>query len=108
KSLNQSEVRPERDFEQVAFAVHFDPLLAILDRGTDARLGQYTPQPMSAGANALDQGALRNELYFQFARHHLSLGFGVETDVTDDGFAQKLGSDQLADSLPRHGRIVGD
>src|SRR5262249_54505949 len=38
----------------------------------------------------------------------LALGFRVEADVADDRLAQQLGSDELADSLPRCRSVIGD
>ncbi len=49
-----------------------------------------------------------NELDLQFARHHLPLGLGVETDAAYDCLAQELGLDQLADPLVRRRSVVGD
>jgi hypothetical protein len=43
---------------------------------------------------------LRHELHLQFAGQHLPLGLGVETNVADDGLAQQLRPDELADPLP--------
>ena len=63
---------------------------------------------MAAGADALDQRALRNELDIQLAGQHLLLGFGVEADMADDGLAHQLGADQLADAASGHRGIVGD
>ena len=83
-------------------------LLAVLDRRADAGLRQDAAQPMTAGADAFDQRALRHELHLQFAGHHLLLGFGIEADVAHDGLAHQLGSNELADSPARRRRVIGD
>ena len=51
---------------------------------------------------------MRDELHLELAGHHLPLGLGIEPDVTDDGLAQQLGLDKLADPPARHRGIVGD
>ena len=106
--LHQREVGAECDFEQIALAVHFDALLAALDRRADAGLRQDAAQSITAGADALDERALRHELHLQLTGHHLPLSFGVEADVAHDRLAQQLGADELADSPARHRRVVGD
>ena len=69
---------------------------------------QDAAEAESAGADALDQGALRHELHLQFAGHHLPLGFWIETDMADDGLAQQLGRDELADPPAGRCRVIGD
>jgi hypothetical protein len=67
------------------------------------------PSPCPPGADAFDQGTLRNKLHLQFAsHHHLSLGFGIETDVAHDGFTQLFGLDELPDAPARHRGVIRD
>jgi hypothetical protein len=51
---------------------------------------------------------LRHKFHVQFPRHHLSLSFRVETDMAHDGLAKQLGINELADSPPGRGGVVGD
>ena len=106
--LHQREVGAERDFEQIALAVHLDALLAGLDRRADAGLRQNAAEPVSAGADAFDERTLRHQLDLQLAGQHLPLRFGIEANVAHDRLAHQLGRDQLADARGRHRGIVGD
>jgi hypothetical protein len=66
------------------------------------------PSPCPPGADAFDQRALRDELDLHFAGHHLPLRLGIEADVAGDHLANQLGLDELANSLSRRCRVIGD
>ena len=84
KRLHQREVGTERGLEEIGFALDLDALLAFLDDRADAGRRQHAAEPVAAGADALDQRALRNEVDLELAGDHLLLRLGVETDVTGD------------------------
>src|SRR4029077_19659216 len=65
-------------------------------------------EAMTAGADAFDQRALRNEIHLQFASHHLLLSFGIEADMAHDGLAHQLCPDELADSATGRRGVIGD
>jgi hypothetical protein len=96
--LHQRKVGAQRGFEQIAFAVQIDPLLAGLHRRPDAGLRQDPAEPMPAGADALDQRSLRDKFHFEFPSHHLPLGLRIEADMAHDSLAQQPRLDELADS----------
>jgi hypothetical protein len=74
----------------------------------ERHLRQHPAQSVAAGANALDECALRHELDLQLTRHHLSLRFGVEADVAHNGLAEELGPDELANPLVQGRGVVGN
>jgi hypothetical protein len=63
---------------------------------------------MPAAAYPLDERSLRDEFHFQFAGHHLALGFGIKPNVARDDLAQKFCLYELAYSPARYGGVVGD
>ena len=66
------------------------------------------PKPDAAGADALDQRALRNQIDLDLAGDHFGLGFGIEADVRGDELGDRASADQLADPSPGPGGVVGD
>ena len=83
--------------------------LAFLDDGADAGRREDAAEPVAAGADALDQRALRHELDFDRAGEHLLLRFGIEPDVADDRPCARCPRvDELADADARQRRVVGD
>ena len=66
------------------------------------------PKPDAAGADALDQRALRHEFDLDLAGDHFGLGFGIEADVRGDEPGDRAGADQLADPSPGPSGVVGD
>ena len=58
--------------------------LPFFDERADAGRGQDAAQADAAGADALDQRALRHELDLDLARDHLRLRLGIEADVRGD------------------------
>ena len=108
KRIDQREIRAQRGLEQVALSVQVDPLLAFLDNGADACRREHAAKPAAAGADALDQRALRHEIDRHRACNHLPLRLRIEADVARDGAADQTGIDELADSPPGHGVVVGD
>ena len=70
--------------------------------------GEHAAEAHAAGADALDQRALRDELDLDLARDHLRLGFGVEPDVRGDEALDRAGADELADPPAGPGGVVGD
>src|SRR5262249_56543260 len=66
------------------------------------------PKPIPAGADALDQRALRDQIDRHFSGDHLLLGLGIKADMAGDGAADEPGIDELTDTAPRERRIVRD
>jgi hypothetical protein len=71
-------------------------------------VGVSTRQVRAAGANALNQGALRHENDAHLAGDHLLLRLGVEPDVACDRSADQARIDERSDTPPWYSGIVGD
>ena len=108
KRVHQREVGAQRDLDEIGPAVHLDRLLAFLDFGANAGRRQHAAEAVAAGADLLDQRALRHEIDLQVASHHLLLRLGIQADVAGDHLAHQSGADQLADADTRAGGVIGD
>ena len=85
-----------------------DLLLAFLDEGADPGRRQYAAEAAAAGADALDEGALRDQIDGDLLAQHLLLRFWVQSDMGPDHARDLRGIEQFADALARHGRVVAD
>ena len=83
-------------------------LLSVRHLGADSGWRQHATQAVAAGANLLDERALRHEIDLQIARHHLLLRLGVQADMAGDHLAHQFGADQLAYAATRQGSVIGD
>ena len=106
--MHQREIGPQRGFEQIRFAVDLDPLLAFLDQGADAGRRQHAAEAAAAGADALDEGALRDQLDRDLVAQHLLLRFRIEPDMRADHARHLRAVEQLADALAGRGRVIAD
>jgi hypothetical protein len=68
----------------------------------------HRTQAEAAGADALDQRALRHQFNLDLARDHLRLGFRVRADVAGDDAAHQARTDQQSDAQAGLGGVVGD
>ena len=107
-AADEGEVALDRLFQQVGLAVDLDGLLALFNQGADAGRSEDAAETDAAGANALDERALRRELDLDFARDHLLLRLGVEADVGGDELCNRAGRDELADAVAGGSRVVRD
>src|SRR6516164_10505845 len=106
KSVDQCKLRVKGCFDQVGLAVDLNLLLALFDDRADTCWGQHAAQSTTAGANAFDESALRDEVDRHCSGDHLLLGFGIEADVTGNSAADETGINKLTDAAPRERRIV--
>src|SRR5262249_38726611 len=89
-------------------SVYVDFLLAFLDDRTDPGRRQYSAEPKTAGANTLDERALRDKIDSHFSTEHLLLRFWIESDVTRDRPAHQTFIDELSNAATRNRRVVCD
>ena len=108
KRLHQREIGAQRGLEQVGLALDLDALLPFLHDGAHARGRQHAAKAEAAGADALDQRALRHEVHLQLAGEHLLLRLRVEADMARDRLLHRAGADQLADADAGERVVVGD
>src|SRR4029077_12474189 len=106
KSADQCKLRVKGRFDQVGLTVDLNLLLALFDDGADSCGSQHATQPITAGADTLDQRALRDEIDRHFFGDHLFLGFGIKANVASDGAADEAGINKFADTASRERRIV--
>ena len=106
EGMHQREIGAQRGLEQVRLAVDLDPLLAFLDQRADAGRRQHAAEAAAAGADALDEGALRDQLDRDLLAQHLLLRLRIEPDMGADHARHLRAVEQLADALagtwPRH------
>src|SRR5262249_22087152 len=98
KCIHQGEVGAQRRLNQVAFSIDVDLLLSFLNGRSDSGRSQYSTEPKTAGANALDKRALWNKVDRHFSIHHLPLGLWVESNVTCDGPPHEALIDEFSDT----------
>ena len=60
--VNQREVGMQRRLQQIGLSGHFDLLLALFDERADAGRRQDAAEAAAAGADALDERALRHQV----------------------------------------------
>src|SRR5271154_1828511 len=88
--------------------MHLDFLLAFFDLRADTGCRQHATQPISSGADLLDERALGYEIYHQAAVHHLPLCLWVQPYVAGNHLFHKLRTNELANADTRHGRVIGN
>src|SRR5262249_37841082 len=106
KCGDQREVGAQRCLNQVIFSVDIDPLFAFLNNRADSGRGQYSAKAKTAGTNAFDESALRDEVDGHLSSDHLLLRLGIESDVTCDGPADQAFIDELSYTTARNRRII--
>ena len=106
--MHQREIGAQRGLQQVRLPVHLDLLLALLDKGPDAGWRQHATEAAAAGTDALDEGALRDQVDGDLLAQHLLLRFRVQPDVGADHARHLRAIEQLADALSGCGRVVAD
>src|SRR5262249_56148065 len=77
--------------------------LAFFDHRTDTGRRQNAAEAGAAGANALNQGALRHQIDANLAGDHVLLRFGVEADMARHHLRRQARGDDLAQSPARPG-----
>ena len=108
KCVHQREIGAQRSLEQVRLAVNLDLLLAFLDEGADAGRRQYAAEAAAAGADALHESALRDQVDSDVLAQHLLLCLRVQPDVGADHARHLRAFEQLADALAGYRRVIAD
>src|SRR5262249_44792741 len=108
KCADQVKVGAQRGFVHVGLSVSVVFLLPSLDDRPDPGGRQYPAEPKTAGANTLDERALRDKIDSHFSTEHLLLRFWIESDVTRDRPAHQTFIDELSNAATRNRRVVCD
>ena len=106
--MDQRDVGPQRQLEQVVSPVDRDHPLPSATTRADAGRRQHAAEPGAAGADALGQRALRHEFHLSSPSSILRCIDGVRPDVRDDHAGDAAGIDQLADAEAGPRGVVGD
>ena len=94
--------------KEILLTVDSDFLLAVLNHGAEARLGQHTTESCSSGADLLGQGALGLEGHLQLASIHLVDSVVVGANVGGNEFFHLMIGDEFTDTDLGIGGIVAD
>ena len=106
--FDEGEVGFEGGLEEVRFAVEVAGLLAVGDDGADAGGGVEGGDACAAGADALGEGALRDEVDFEFAGDDLLLEQLVFADVASGVGGDQAGFEHEAHAESVDAHVVGD
>jgi hypothetical protein len=108
KCMYQREIGAQRGLQQICLPIHIDLLLTFLDEGAHAGRCQHSTEAAAAGTDALDEGALRDQVDRDLLAQHLLLSLRIQPNMSADHARHLRALEQLADALSRRGRVIAD
>src|SRR5690606_38699009 len=106
--LDQRDIRHQRTFHDISFAIEFAQFLAVRNDGAYTCLGEECRNARPTGAELFSQRTLRGEFQFQLTRQELAFELFVLAHVGGDHLADLTGFEQLSQTKAVDTSIVAD
>jgi hypothetical protein len=106
--MQQCEVRPQRQLQEILDAIELDDALAGLHHGADAGRRQDPAKSAAAGTDAFGECTLWDQLHLDFAADHYLLRDRIGADMRHNRTSDASCIDQLANAHAGPCGVVAD